>query len=94
MGAGKYGRVTGTHASSMRVQRLGFATVTQYAGARVGIPLVDLAKELGQDDVVGIQIMNMLVEEAVRSNTVRHALRDLFVRELRWALPQGWSSPR
>ena len=76
-----------------RVQRIGFATVTQYAGARVGIPLVDLAKELGPDDVAGIQIMNLLIEEAVRSNTIRHALRDLFVRELRWALPQGWSSP-
>jgi hypothetical protein len=76
-----------------RVQQLGFATVTQYAAARVGVSLIDLAEELGQDDVAGIQIMDMLVEEAVRTNTIPRVLRDLFVRELRWALPQGWRAP-
>jgi hypothetical protein len=76
-----------------RMQRLGFATVTQYAATRVGVALGALAEELGRDDVAGVQIMNMIVEEAVRANTVRRALRDLFVRELRSALPQGWRSP-
>jgi hypothetical protein len=76
-----------------RAQRLGFDTVTQYAAARVGISLVDLASELGSDDVAGVQVMWMLVDEAIRTSTVPLALRDLFVRELREALPQGWKFP-
>lgn len=76
-----------------RAQQRGFATVTQYASERVGIPLVVLAEELGPDDVAADQIMCLLVEEAVRTKSVPHMLRDLFVRELREALPQGWRSP-
>ncbi len=76
-----------------RVRRLGFDTVTQYAADRVGISLVNLAKELGSDDVAGIQVMHMLLEEAIRTNTVPRLLRDLLIRELRQALPQGWEYP-
>ncbi|HWO21865.1 MAG TPA: hypothetical protein VNO30_24010 [Kofleriaceae bacterium] len=78
-----------------RAQRLGFDTVTQYAAARVGVSLVDLANELASDseDVAGVQIMWMLVEEAIRTHTIPRVLRDLFVRELREVLPQGWKSP-
>jgi hypothetical protein len=76
-----------------RVHRLGFDSVTQYAADRVGVSLVDLARELGSDDVAGIQVMHMLLEEAIRTNTVSRLLRDLLVRELRQALPQGWESP-
>ncbi|HWO21848.1 MAG TPA: hypothetical protein VNO30_23925 [Kofleriaceae bacterium] len=78
-----------------RAQRLGFATVTQYAAARVGVSLVDLAEELASanEDVAGVQVMWILVEEAIRTNTVPRVLRDLFVRELRQALPQGWKFP-
>lgn len=76
-----------------RVQRLGFNTVTQYAAERVGISLIDLANELGSDDVAGIQVMHVLLEEAIRTRTIPHLLRDLFVRELRQCLPQGWKYP-
>jgi hypothetical protein len=76
-----------------RVQRRGFATVTQYAAERVGTPLVELAEELGPDDVAADQIMHLLIEDAVRTKTVPRMLRDLFVRELREGLPQGWRAP-
>lgn len=76
-----------------RVQQRGFATVTQYAADRVGAPLVELADELGPDDLAADQITCLLIEEAVRTQTVPRMLRDLFVRELREALPQGWRSP-
>ena len=76
-----------------RVQQRGFTTVTQYAADRVGVDLVELAEELGPDDVAADQIMCLLIEDAVRTKTVPRMLRDLFVRELREALPQGWRSP-
>lgn len=76
-----------------RVQQLGFKTVTAYAADRVGISLVNLAEELGSEDVAGIQVMWMLVEEASRYHTVPRALRDLVVRGLREVLPRGWRHP-
>jgi hypothetical protein len=76
-----------------RVQQRGFASVTQYAAARIGVALVELAAELGPDDVAADQIMCLLIEDAVRTQTVPRMLRDLFVRELREAIPQGWRSP-
>lgn len=76
-----------------RVRQWGFETVTQYANARMGVSLFVLADELGPDDVVAAQVRALLVDEAVRTNTVPRALRDLFVRELRAALPQGWRHP-
>lgn len=76
-----------------RVQRLGFSTVAQYAANRVGVSLVALAKELGNDDIAGVQVMRVLLEEAIRTNTVPWVLRDLLVRDLRRALPHGWKHP-
>jgi hypothetical protein len=76
-----------------RVQHLGFNTVTAYAADRMGISLVSLAEELGGEDVAGVQIMQMLIEEAVRSHTVPRALRDLVVRGLREVIPHGWRCP-
>ena len=54
---------------------------------------IPLAHELGSGDIAGAQIQALLLEEAIRSNTVPHLLRDLFVRGLRHRLPQDWSSP-
>lgn len=76
-----------------RVQRLGFATVTAYGAQRMGCSLIDLAEELGSDDVAGVQVMCLLLEEAIRANTLSRALRDLFIRWLREAIPEGWKSP-
>ena len=76
-----------------RAQQRGFATVTQYAAARVGLPLIELAEELGPDDIVADQVTCLLIEEATRADAIRPMLRDLFVRELREAIPHGWRSP-
>jgi hypothetical protein len=76
-----------------RVQQRGFETVTQYADEHPGVSLIVLADELGPDDIAAAQIRSILVEEAIRTRTVPRVLRDLFVRELRQALPHGWKYP-
>ena len=76
-----------------RVRQRGFETVTQYASERAGVSLLLLADELGSDDVAAAQIRAVLVDEAIRTNTIPRALRDLLVRELRQALPEGWRYP-
>jgi hypothetical protein len=76
-----------------RVRQRGFENVTQYASARIGVSLLVLADELGPDDIAADQLESILVEEAIRTNTIPRVLRDLFVRGLREALPQGWKYP-
>jgi hypothetical protein len=76
-----------------RVQQLGFCTVTQYVAERPGVSLLALAQELGTEDIAAVQVMCMLLEEAIRTNTLPRLLRDLFERELRKALPEGWTQP-
>jgi hypothetical protein len=76
-----------------RVRQRGFENVTQYANARVGASLLVLADELGPDDIAAAQLESMLVEEAIRTNSIPRALRDLFVRRLRAGLPEGWKHP-
>ncbi len=76
-----------------RVRQHGFDSVTDYANDRVGVSLDVLADELGPEDIAGAQLQCLLLEDAIRSNTVPRLLRDLFVRELREALPQGWKYP-
>jgi hypothetical protein len=76
-----------------RVRQRGFENVTQYASARTGVSLLVLAEELGSDDIAAVQLGSILVEEATRTNTIPHVLRDLFVRSLRERLPQGWRHP-
>ncbi len=75
-----------------RVRERGFETLTEYASDRAGVSLVSLADELGPD-IAAAQLRGVLLEEAVRRNTVPRLLRDLFVRELRDRLPQGWNYP-
>lgn len=76
-----------------RVRERGFETVTQYADEHPGVELFVLAKELGPDDVAAAQIKSVLVQEAIRTRTLPRVLRDLFVRELRRSLPEGWNCP-
>ena len=76
-----------------RVRRRGFDSVTDYANHHAGVSLLALADELGPEDIAGAQIESLLVDEAVRSNTVPRLLRDLFVRQLRHRLPEGWRRP-
>ncbi len=76
-----------------RVQQRGFETVTQYTDQQPGVSLLVLADELGPDEIAAAQIRSILIEEAIRTRTVPRVLRDLFVRELRQALPDGWKYP-
>jgi hypothetical protein len=76
-----------------RVQHRGFKSVTQYVSNRPGVSLLVLADELGPDDIAAVQIESLLVEEAIRTRTIPHVLRDLLVRELHYALPHGWKYP-
>jgi hypothetical protein len=76
-----------------RVQQRGFETVTQYASDRPGVSLIALADELGSGEVAATQIRSLLVEEAIRTHTIPHVLRDLLVRELHYAIPHGWKYP-
>lgn len=76
-----------------RVRQRGFSSVTQYAQNRIGVPLLELADELGPDDIAAAQITLLLIEEALRAGDIRNAARDLLVRQLRVALPAGWSNP-
>jgi hypothetical protein len=76
-----------------RVRERGFETLTQYANAHIGVPLLVLANELGPDDIAAVQVESVLVQEALRTNTIPRVLRDLFVRELRERLPEGWKYP-
>ena len=55
--------------------------------------LLALAQAARTDDVAAVQVMCMLLEEAIRTNTLTRLLRDLFERELRKALPEGWKQP-
>jgi hypothetical protein len=75
------------------VKQFGFDNVMEYAANRAGVSLVALAKELGSDDVAGAQIMLVLLDEAIRANTLSPLLRDLLLRALVQALPQGWKQP-
>ncbi len=76
-----------------RVRQRGFENVTQYASARIGVSLLVLADEIGPDDIAADQLESILVEEAIRTNTIPYVLRDLLVRGLREAIPQGWKHP-
>ena len=76
-----------------RVSERGFQTVTRYASERPGVSLRVLARELGSGDVAAAQIRSILVAEALRTGTVPRVVRDLFVRELRQSLPDGWKHP-
>ena len=76
-----------------RVQQRGFESVTQYASDRPGVSLIVLADELGLNDIAAAQIESVLVDEAIATRTIPHVLRDLLVRELRYALPHGWKYP-
>jgi hypothetical protein len=76
-----------------RVRQRGFDTLTAFANKRVGVSLVALAEELGAEDIAGAQIQSVLVDEATGNSTIPRLLRDLFVRELRDRVPQGWGNP-
>ena len=75
-----------------RVRERGYASLTAFADARPTASLVELASELGEDDIAGVQVFSGLVEEAERGHQVTRLVRGQLVRELFEGLPRGWPS--
>src|SRR5688572_21522914 len=73
-----------------RVREQGYASLTAFAEARPTASLVELAEELGKDDVAGVQVFKGLVEEAERSHQLTRLVRGQLVRELSECLANGW----
>ncbi|MCY1083277.1 NUDIX hydrolase [Archangium lansingense] len=73
-----------------RVRERGYDSLTAFAEARPTASLVDLAEEIGTNDIAGVQVFQGLVAEAERSHQVTRLVRGQFVRELYESLPDGW----
>jgi hypothetical protein len=73
-----------------RVRELGYDSLTAFAQAHPTASLVELAKELGEDDVAGVQVFRGLLVEAEQRNQVTRLVREQLVRELSQHLPNGW----
>ena len=73
-----------------RVRERGFNSLTAFADARPAVPLVELAEELGKDDVAGVQVLSGLFAEAEQRRQVTRLVRDVLVRLLAQSLPNGW----
>jgi hypothetical protein len=73
-----------------RVRERGYTSLTAFAEARPTLPLVELAEELGEDDINAVQLFSGLVAEAERSHRLTRLVRSQFVREMSEHLPNGW----
>ncbi|HEX5754553.1 MAG TPA: NUDIX hydrolase [Archangium sp.] len=73
-----------------RVRERGYDSLTAFAEARPTASLLELADELGPDDVAAVQVFSGLVAEAERSRKLTRLVRGQLVRELAEALPNGW----
>jgi hypothetical protein len=75
---------------SERVRALGFTSLTAFAEARPTASLVELAEELGKDDLAGVQVLSGLLAEAEQRRQVKRFERDVFVRMFTQSVPNGW----
>ncbi|HYO66783.1 MAG TPA: NUDIX hydrolase [Archangium sp.] len=75
-----------------RVRERGYDSLTAFAEARPTASLVELAEELGPDDVAGVQVFSGLLAEAERRKQVTRLVRGVLVRMLFQSLPEGWPS--
>ena len=73
-----------------RVRERGYDSLTAFAEARPTASLVELAEELGEGEVAGVQVFSELVAEAERSKQLTRLVRGQLVRELAETLPEGW----
>jgi len=73
-----------------RARERGYNSMTAFAETRPTASLVELAHELGQGDVAGVQVFQMLVDEAERSHQLTRLVRGTLVRELWESIPEGW----
>ena len=77
-----------------RVRDRGYDSLTAFAETRPTASLLALAKELGPDDIAGVQVYSGLLAEAERRKQVTRLVRSLLVRELWACLPKGWPAVR
>ncbi|AKJ07696.1 hypothetical protein ATI61_107147 [Archangium gephyra] len=73
-----------------RVRERGYDSLTAFAEARPTASLVELAEELGPDDIAGVQVFSGLLAEAERRKQVTRLVRSVLVRMLSQSLPEGW----
>ncbi|ATB29067.1 NUDIX hydrolase [Melittangium boletus] len=73
-----------------RVRERGYDSLTAFADARPTASLVELAEELGEEDIAGVQVFSGLVAEAERTHRLTRLVRGQLVRELSEGLPEGW----
>ncbi|MFY2556788.1 NUDIX hydrolase [Corallococcus terminator] len=73
-----------------RVRERGYDSLTAFAAARPAVSLVELAEELGEDDIAGVQVLNGLRAEAEQHKSITRFVRDVLVRLLSQNLPNGW----
>src|SRR5690606_12793156 len=73
-----------------RVKERGFDTATAFADSQPRASLLDLADELGKDDVAASQLEKVLIDEAEESGTIERCARSLLVRRLHAKLAEGW----
>jgi len=75
---------------SERLKLRGFSSATDYANSRPTTSLVDLADDIGFEDIAAVQIQWRLVAEARVRGTMEQCARSLLARALRAELPEGW----
>jgi len=73
-----------------RVRERGYTSLTAFAEKHPTLPLVELADELGGDDINAVQVFSGLVAEAERAHQLTRLVRSQFVRELSETFPTGW----
>ncbi|MFY0580795.1 NUDIX hydrolase [Cystobacter fuscus] len=73
-----------------RVRERGYDSLTAFAEARPTASLVTLARELGEDDIAGVQVLSGLLAEAEQRKQVARFMRGVLVRMLSQSLPDGW----
>ncbi len=73
-----------------RVRERGYDSLTAFAEAYPTASLLELAEELGKDDIAAVQLFSGLVAEAERNRQLSRLVRGQLVRELAEALPNGW----
>lgn len=73
-----------------RVRARGYESLTAFAEARPTASLIELAEELGKNDIAGVQVFSGLVAEAERNKQLTRLVRGQLVRELYACLPDGW----
>jgi hypothetical protein len=73
-----------------RVRERGYPSLTAFAEAHPTLPLVELARELGGDELNAVQVFKGLVDEAERNHRLARLVRAQFVREFYESFPEGW----